>query len=330
LSFWEGNINNVSADNTYNVPDLRILVPKTERERIYERVKKGENQKQVAADYKISQPRVSQIVKSIEKEGSHKRLTLPEFLNKIDPIFYEFSIWEVPNERPEGGMVDYKGNCSPYVCAGCIYNYAREGDIVMDPMAGSGTFLDVAKEIKTAEGAPAFKEIICYDLNPIREDITRGDATKISEPKESIDFIFVHFPYWNSVDYVEEAKKHGAKKVDEENELSRMPFDKFEEKSKVILWNLHRMLRVGRNLCLMIGPKRNSGKFLDLPRLFSKWACEDEDGPKFMLEDKIIVMTYNPKKISFNAEGKRRLAIGCGRKNNHLNINYDEVLVLKK
>jgi len=255
------------------------------------------------------------------------RVSLPEFLKKVNPIFYEFSVWEVPDERPEGGIVDYKGNCSPYVCAGCLYNYAREGDIVMDAMAGSGTFLDVAKEIKTSEGKQSFREIICWDLNPVRSDITQGDAEKIDR---SVDFIFVHFPYWNSVNYVEEAEKHGAKNIDERNELSQMPFDKFEAKSKAILHKLHNALQTGRNLCLMIGPKRDGGELLDLPWLFMKWACEDEDGPKFALEDKIIVMTYNPRKISFKAEGKRRLAIGRGRKNNHLNINYDEVLVFKK
>lgn len=259
------------------------------------------------------------------------RVSLPDFLKKVNPIFYEFSVWEVPAKRPEGGIVDYKGNCSPYVCGGCLYNYAREGDVVLDPMVGSGTFLDVAKEIKTSEGNPAFKEIICYDLNPVRPvAITKRDAEKIDLPSESVDFTFVHFPYWNSVNYVEEAEKHGAKNIDEQNELSQMPFDKFEAKSKAILRKLYGTLKTGRNLCLMIGPKRDSGELLDLPWLFAKWACEDEDGPKFTLEDKIIVMTYNPRKISFKAEGKRHLAIGHGRKNNHLNINYDEVLVLKK
>jgi len=259
-----------------------------------------------------------------------ERLTIPDFLKKVNPIFYEFSIWEVPEKRPEGGMVDYKGNCSPYVCAGCLYNYARKGDVVLDPMAGSGTFLDVAKEMKTSEGKPAFKQIICSDLNPIRSDIIRSDAEKIDLPNDSVDFIFVHFPYWNSVDYIKEVRRHGVTDPDEDNELSRMSLDKFESKSKRILWKLHQVLKTGRNLCLMIGPKRNNGEFLDLPWLFTKWACRDEDGPRFVLDDKIVVMTYNPKKISFKAEGKRHLAIGQGRKNNNLNINYDEVLVLKK
>jgi len=72
--------------NAYTPPDLRLKVPREERERIYERVKAGEPQTQVVADYKITQPRVAQIVKQVEKtrkaEGSRgpqsPELDLPE------------------------------------------------------------------------------------------------------------------------------------------------------------------------------------------------------------------------------------------------------------
>lgn len=328
IGLWEQKESNSNITNAFPI-DLRYSIPKEGYKAIHDRAEKGETQKQIAEDYKISRQRVGQIIKQAQRSPSG-RITLPEFLKKINPIFYEFSVWEVPAERPEGGRVDYKGNCSPYVCAGCLYNYSREGDVVMDPMAGSGTFLDVAKEVKTSEGTPAFKDVICLDLNPIRPDIASCDAENLDVPPESVDFVFVHFPYWNSVDYIREAKSHGAEKTDEENELSHMSFDKFEKKSKAILYRLHELLKNGRNLCLMIGSKRRKEGLLDLPRLFAEWTCEDEDGPRFALEDKIIVMTYNPKKISFNARGKRRLAIGRGRKNNQLNVNYDEILVLKK
>lgn len=39
-------------------------------------------------------------------EGQPKaRVKLPEFLNDVNPIFYEFSVWEVPGRRLEGGMI---------------------------------------------------------------------------------------------------------------------------------------------------------------------------------------------------------------------------------
>jgi len=47
--------------NTSNPPDLRIKVAKKEQQKITERT--GESQTQVAADYKITQPSVSQSAK---------------------------------------------------------------------------------------------------------------------------------------------------------------------------------------------------------------------------------------------------------------------------
>jgi len=44
-------------------------VPKKARPKIAERVATGESQAQIAADYKVSQPRVSQIVQSVEKQN---------------------------------------------------------------------------------------------------------------------------------------------------------------------------------------------------------------------------------------------------------------------
>jgi len=69
---WEG-ISNVKDDNTYNPPDLRIKVAKKEQQEITERIAAGESQTKVAADYKISQPRVSQIA----KKGKTGKASIP-------------------------------------------------------------------------------------------------------------------------------------------------------------------------------------------------------------------------------------------------------------
>ena len=74
ISEWEaeekGDISNTEIGKAY-IPDLRISVPKSEYGKIYERTKAGESQAQIAADCKISQPRVSQIVKLV-KARLHK------------------------------------------------------------------------------------------------------------------------------------------------------------------------------------------------------------------------------------------------------------------
>lgn len=69
LEGWEQGVSIDESVITYALPDVRIKVPKDEYQTIYKRVKAGEPQGQVAADYKLSRPRVNQIAKQVEKQN---------------------------------------------------------------------------------------------------------------------------------------------------------------------------------------------------------------------------------------------------------------------
>lgn len=58
--------------------------------------------------------------------------------------------------------------------------YAKEGDLVVDPMCGSGTTIDVAKELN--------RKVIGYDLNIIRPDIIKKYSRKILLKDNTVDF----------------------------------------------------------------------------------------------------------------------------------------------
>lgn len=270
------------------------------------------------------------LLKEIEGEtqrNARQRVKLPDFLNDVNPIFYEFSVWEVPAQRPEGGIPTFRGNCSPYVCAGCLYNYSKVGDVVLDPMAGSGTFLDVSKAITDQEGQPAYSQIIASDLNPVRDDILQSDASRLSLFDNSVDFIFAHFPYWNAIDFASQSQKITARQPDETNDLSKMTWDIFMERSKAILTELFRVLKDNSYFCLMIGSKRENKYLCDLPLYLKVWGKD----AGFMLYDEVLVMTYNPRKINFDSiTGQRRLHIGKGRDDNALNICHDFILAFRK
>lgn len=79
IDVWEG-ISITNDSNTYNPPDLRIKVTKRGKQKITERVAAGESQTQVAADYKISQARVSQITKQKKEEKGHKEIEIKGYL----------------------------------------------------------------------------------------------------------------------------------------------------------------------------------------------------------------------------------------------------------
>ncbi|MBA7700826.1 hypothetical protein ES703_109551 [subsurface metagenome] len=114
---WEvkKDISILRVKDAYNPPDLRIKVPKKEQQKITERVTAGESQSQIAADYKITQPRVSQIVKQ-KKAGKASILLLAP--GKFDVIYadppwqYEFSETEARSIEAHYDTLSLEGICN--------------------------------------------------------------------------------------------------------------------------------------------------------------------------------------------------------------------------
>lgn len=68
IDVWEEeNITNGKNTNSYIPPDYRVTIPKDHKEVIYDRCQAGQTQAEVAADYKVSQPTISKIVKDVKK-----------------------------------------------------------------------------------------------------------------------------------------------------------------------------------------------------------------------------------------------------------------------
>jgi N6-adenosine-specific RNA methylase IME4/DNA-binding XRE family transcriptional regulator len=68
LSDWEENASNADDGNSGNacLPDLRISIPRSEHATIAARAGAGETHEAIAADYRVSRQRISQIVELIE------------------------------------------------------------------------------------------------------------------------------------------------------------------------------------------------------------------------------------------------------------------------
>lgn len=111
------------------------------------------------------------------------------------------TLWEFPSQHygaSSQGSALYQGATPSYVIWNLLSRYTRQGDVVVDPMCGSGTTLDVCKDLKrTGKG---------FDLTPFREDIVEADARKIPLPKESADFVFIDPPYSTHLKYSEDPR----------------------------------------------------------------------------------------------------------------------------
>ncbi len=118
-------------------------------------------------------------------------------------------------DKPHGNN-KYNGVTPAFVIWNLLQRYTKEGDLVVDPMCGSGTTIDVAKELK--------REVIGYDINITRLEIIKNDSRKIPLKDNSVDFIYIDSPYSDNVNYSDNKEcigKISCEKIEFYNELEK-------------------------------------------------------------------------------------------------------------
>lgn len=111
------------------------------------------------------------------------------------------TLWEYPSQHygeQLQGSPDYRGATPSHVIWNLLNRYTREGDSVLDPMCGSGTTLDVCRDLG--------RRGIGFDLQPMRADIARSDARHLPLKNESVDFVFLDPPYSTHLEYSQDKR----------------------------------------------------------------------------------------------------------------------------
>lgn len=222
-----------------------------------------------------------------------------------DPQFLE-NVWISDGKRGYGeniyGDPDFRGNTPPIIIFQCLMKYTKEGDKLLDPMAGSGTVIDICKELN--------REVIGFDIRPMRDDIGYGDASDIKLSDESVDFIFCHFPYWNMIKY-----------SDDKDDLSNLSLQDYLSKVRKIFCEFKRVLKSGGYCAVLIGDKRKSG-LIDLSANLSSIGSES-----LRLHDKIIWVAKKQR----SKEGRQsNLTKYRAKKFNYHIQTFDTLLIYKK
>jgi DNA modification methylase len=157
------------------------------------------------------------------------------------------TLWDYPRQsygkKPKGDS-KFQGVTPAFIIYNLVQRYTKPGDLVVDPMAGSGTTIDVCEE----EG----RRVIGYDINPRHPKVIYNDSRKIPLPDNSVDMVFIDSPYGDNVNYSDEPADIG--KISAED-------PKFYEELEKVAKEIYRILKPGKVMGWLIGDQWVKRKF---------------------------------------------------------------------
>lgn len=214
--------------------------------------------------------------------------------NKVsnDFVLEKTTVWDFPIRGDWATHKgDYRGNFAPQIPRNVILTYSVEGELVLDPMVGSGTTLIEARLLN--------RNAIGYDINQRALDITNerlafavdnssqqtvsvGDVRNLSAlADDSIDLILTHPPYANIIHYSDD------KNPDDLSSIASIPtfLDEFEKGIR----EMYRVLKPNRYCAILIGDTRKGQHFVPL----SHFVLDRCLKVGFALKEEIIKTQHN-------------------------------------
>ncbi len=156
------------------------------------------------------------------------------------------TLWEYPSQDygPNiHGDQHYRGASPAWVIWNLLQRYTRPGDLVVDPMAGSGTTLDVARELE--------RRALGYDVNVTRPDVFHVDARKLPLEDAKADFVFVDPPYSRHIEYSDDPRCIGKLTAREDEYFASM---------RQVIAEIFRVMKDRRYMALYVSDSYQKGK----------------------------------------------------------------------
>lgn len=186
------------------------------------------------------------------------------------------TVWSFP-ERGGWGTHrgDYRGNWAPQIPRALIEMYTEPGEIVLDPMAGSGTTCIearllgrncIAVDINYSAAMLTYHRLYWLEesvkmhkdlVRPLEMDgvlktwskVYHGDARKLNLISDnSVDLVTIHPPYWNIIEY-------SSRCIEGDLSCTKM-LEEYLSLIREVAQELYRVLKPYRYLGILIGDTR--------------------------------------------------------------------------
>lgn len=184
------------------------------------------------------------------------------------------TLWDYPSQHygeGEQGSKHYEGATPSYVIWNVLHRYSKPGDTVLDPFCGSGTTLDVCKDLE--------RRGIGFDLAPTREDIGQADARSLPVKSKTVDLVFMDPPYADNLTYSDDARCIG-----------KLPGDgRYQRAMRMVLNETARVLKPEGVLAIYVCDVLKKGRTF-YPLGFELFGMASED---FMPIDVVSVVRHN-------------------------------------
>ena len=178
------------------------------------------------------------------------------------PLIEATTLWDFPRQSyglaPKGNN-KYPGVTPALIIYNMIWRYTELGELVVDPMCGSGTTIDVCNEEK--------REVVGLDIAPPleRSDMIQSDTRKIPIRDNFVDMVFIDSPYGDNIRYNDHPASIG--KISSETEQF------YDELEKAMIES-HRILKEGKVLGWLIGDQWVKNKFTPVGQKIYNRLCK--------------------------------------------------------
>src|SRR2546425_6177933 len=158
-----------------------------------------------------------------------------------------YTTWDFPTQSAghrDAGDASFNGVTPAGCVANLVRRYTGPGELVVDPMAGSGTIGDVARALG--------RRAVSFDLAPRRPHILRADARSWPLSAQTAALAVIDSPYSDNVVYSPDSRCLGR---------ISCPDARFYEEMEKVASEAHRVLRPGGILGWIIADEYRGGVY---------------------------------------------------------------------